>query len=118
MPLITLWTRRRRRARPWRRRGSGRWRRRGSAWPRNDYSDIVHRHAGEVAEAILMHQELDADSLTYPRSKVHRLINPTFGVASLMEDGLEDVTVAIGDVGILPGVIDAEAGVTVPVPEA
>ena len=118
MALITLWTRRRRRARPWRRRGSGRWRRRGSAWPGNDYSDIVHRHAGEVAEAILMHQELDADSLAYPRTKVHRLVNPTFSVASLMEDSLEDVTVSIRDVGILPGVIDAEAGVTVPVPEA
>ena len=65
-----------------------------------------------------MHQELDADSLTYPRAKVHRLVNPTFSVASLMEDGLEDVTVSIRDVGILPGVIDAEAGVTVPVPEA
>jgi hypothetical protein len=48
-----------------------------------------------------MHQEFDTDGLAHIRSKVHRLMNPTFGVASLMEDGLEDVTVSIRDVGIL-----------------
>jgi hypothetical protein len=36
----------------------------------------------------------------------------------LEADGLEDVAVSIGDVRILPGEIDAEAGVTVSVPEA
>jgi len=65
-----------------------------------------------------MHQELNTDSLTYPRAKVHRLMNPTFRVARLMENGLEDVAIGICDVGILPRVIDAEGGITVPVPEA
>ena len=49
---------------------------------------IIHRHAGEVAGRILVDQELDPDSLPYPRAKVCLLINPTIGVASLMEDGL------------------------------
>lgn len=65
-----------------------------------------------------MHQELNTDSLAYPRAKVHRLMNPTFRVASLMEDGLQDVAIGIRDVGILPGGIDAEGGITVPMPEA
>jgi hypothetical protein len=60
-----------------------------------------------------MHQELDADGLAYPWAKVHSLINPRLAVGSLMVDGLEDVAVTIGDVSILPGEIDAEAGVTV-----
>jgi hypothetical protein len=103
------------RARP----GCGsRSRRGGRAWPRHEHTHIVHKHAGEVAEAILMHQELDADGLAYPWAKVHSLINPRSAVGSLMVDGLEDVAVIIGDVSILPGEIDAEAGVTDPVPEA
>src|SRR6266480_124161 len=89
------------------------------AWPRHEYTHIVHKRAGEVAEAILMHQELDADGLAYPWAKVHSLINPRLAVGSLMVDGLEDVAVTIGDVSILPREIGtAEAGVTVPVPEA
>ena len=64
-----------------------------------------------------MHQEFNTDILTYPRAKIHRLLNPTFRVARLMEDGLEDVTVGICDVGVLPGVIDAECGITIPVLE-
>ena len=106
----------RRGARPWRGCGPRHWRRRGSAWPRNDYSNIVHKHAGEVANAILMHQELDPDGLAYPGAKVHRLMNPTFGVASLMEDGLENVSVGIGDVSVL--IVGVKGIGAVPVPEA
>ena len=45
-----------------------------------------------------MHQELDADGLALIRSKVHRLVNPRLAVATLMENGLEDVAAAICDV--------------------
>jgi hypothetical protein len=65
-----------------------------------------------------MHQEFDPDGLAHIRGKIHSLINPRFAVQHMMVDGLEDVAVSIGDVSILPGEIDAEAGVTVPVPEA
>ena len=45
-----------------------------------------------------MHQELDADRLAHVRGKIHRLVNPGLAVATLMENGLEDVAVAICDV--------------------
>jgi hypothetical protein len=66
-----------------------------------------------------MHQELNTDGLTYPRAKIHCLLNPRLAVGSLMVDGLEDVAATIGDVRILPCEIDAgERRVAVPVPEA
>jgi hypothetical protein len=79
---------------------------------------IIYSHAGKVAEAILMHQELDPDGLAYPRAKVDFLILPTSAVGQVVVDGFEDATACIRDVGILPGLIDAEGAVTVPVPEA
>ena len=100
--------------------GSGcrsRSRRGARAGTRQGYLHLVHKHAGDVAEAILMHQELDADGLAYPRGKIHALMNPTLGVGTLMVDGLEDVAVTIGDVGILPVEID-DVGSAVPVPQA
>ena len=45
-----------------------------------------------------MHQELDADALTHVRGKIHGLVNPGLAVATLMENGLEDVAAAICDV--------------------
>ena len=48
-----------------------------------------------------MHQELDADSLAHERGQIQRLINPGLPVATLMENGLDDVTAVIGDVSIL-----------------
>ena len=63
-----------------------------------------------------MHQELDPDGLAYPGAKVHRLMNPTFGVASLMEDSLEDVAVSIGDVSVL--IVGVKGVGAVPVPKA
>jgi hypothetical protein len=42
-----------------------------------------------------MHQELDADALAHVRSKIHRLVNPGLAVATLVENGLKDVAVAM-----------------------
>ena len=64
-----------------------------------------------------MHQELDADGLALIRSKVHRLVNPRLAVATLMENGLKDVAVGIGDVSVLPVEVDDVSG-AVPMPEA
>ena len=64
-----------------------------------------------------MHQELDADGLADVRDQIHRLVNPGLAVATLVENRLKDVAVAIGDVSVLPVEVD---GVTtaVPMPEA
>jgi hypothetical protein len=64
-----------------------------------------------------MHQELDADGLAHVRGKIHRLVNPGLAAATLMENGLEDVAVAICDVSVLPVEIDDVSG-AVPTPEA
>jgi hypothetical protein len=42
-----------------------------------------------------MHQELDADALVHVRSKIHGLVNPGLAVATLVENGLKDVAVAM-----------------------
>ena len=64
-----------------------------------------------------MDQELDTDSLAHVRGKSHRLVNPRLAVATLMENGLEDVAVAICDVSVLPVEIDGVSG-ALPMPEA
>jgi hypothetical protein len=64
-----------------------------------------------------MHQELDANGLAHVRGKIHRLVNPGSVVATLMENGLENVAVAIGDVSVLPIEVDGVSG-AVPMPEA
>jgi hypothetical protein len=53
-----------------------------------------------------MHQELDADSLAHIRGKIHCLVNPGLAVATLTENGLKNVAVAIGDVSVLPVEVD------------
>ena len=42
-----------------------------------------------------MHQELDADALTHVRSSIHGLVNPGLAVATLVENGLKNVAVAM-----------------------
>ena len=64
-----------------------------------------------------MYRELDADSLAFLRSKIHGMVNPGLAVATLMEDGLTDVAVAIGDVSVLPVEIYGLSG-AVPMLEA
>ena len=64
-----------------------------------------------------MHQELDANGLAHVRGQIHRLVNPGLAVATLMENGLEDVAVAICDVSVLPVEVDRVSG-AVPMPEA
>jgi hypothetical protein len=63
-----------------------------------------------------MHQKLDADSLANIRGKIHCLVNPGLAVATLMENGLKDVAVAIGDVSVLPVEVDGVSA-AVPMPE-
>ena len=48
-----------------------------------------------------MHQERDADCLAHVRGQIHRLVNPGLPVATLMENRLKDVAVAVGDVSVL-----------------
>jgi hypothetical protein len=62
-----------------------------------------------------MYQELDPDSLAYVRSKIHDLVNLGLAVARLMEDGLKDVIVAIGNVSVLPVEVDGISGTASPV---
>ena len=57
-----------------------------------------------------MHQELDADGLAHVRGKIHRLVNPGLAVATLMENGLKDVAVGIGDISVLPVEVDGVSG--------
>ena len=64
-----------------------------------------------------MHQELDADGLAHVRGKIHRLVNPGLAVATLMENRLKNVAVAICDVSVLPVEVDGVSG-AVPMPEA
>ena len=64
-----------------------------------------------------MHQEPDADGLAYLGGKIHRLVNPRLAVATLMENGLNDVAVGVGDVSVLPVEVDGISG-AVPMPEA
>ena len=63
-----------------------------------------------------MHQELDADGLAHVRGQIHRSVNPGLAVATLMEDGFEDVAFGIGDVSVLPVERYAVCGV-VPMPK-
>ena len=63
-----------------------------------------------------MHQELNADGLAHVRGKIHRLVNPGLAVATVVENRLKDVAVAIGDVSVLPVEIDGVSG-AVPMPE-
>jgi hypothetical protein len=64
-----------------------------------------------------MHQELDTNGLAHVRGQIHRLVNPGLAVATLMENRLKNVVVAIGDVRILPVEIDGVSA-AVPMPEA
>jgi hypothetical protein len=64
-----------------------------------------------------MHQELDANGLAHVRGQIHRLVNPGLAVATLMENGLKDVAVGIGDVSVLPVEVDGVSGAA-PMPEA
>jgi hypothetical protein len=43
-----------------------------------------------------MHQELNEDSLAHERGKLQHLINPGLPVATLMENGSNDVTAVMG----------------------
>jgi hypothetical protein len=62
-----------------------------------------------------MHQELDTNGLAHVRGQIHRLVNPGLAVATLIENGLKDVTVVIGDVSVLPVEVDGISGaVTMP----
>jgi hypothetical protein len=54
-----------------------------------------------------MRQELDAHSHPRIRRHVHRLVHPGLVVRTLMEDRLQDVAAAIGDVSVLPVETDA-----------
>ena len=58
----------------------------------------------------MMDQELDADGLAHVRGKIHGLVNPGLAIATLMENGFEDVAVAIGDVSVLPVEVDGISG--------
>jgi hypothetical protein len=78
---------------------------------------IVHIHSGVIAEAILVHQELDAHRLPRIGRHVHCLVDPRLRVVTLMEDGLQDGAGAIRDVSILPVERDG-VDRKVPVPEA
>jgi hypothetical protein len=68
-----------------------------------------------------MHQKLHADGLTDVRGQIHRLVNPGLAVATLMENRLKNVAVAIGvaigDVSVLPVEVD-RVSAAVPMPEA
>jgi hypothetical protein len=63
-----------------------------------------------------MHQELDAHRQPGIRRHVHLLVDPVGRIAH-MEDGLQDISVAIGDISILPVERDAVSR-AVPVVEA
>jgi hypothetical protein len=64
-----------------------------------------------------MHQELDTNGLAHVRGKIHRLVNPELAVATLMENGLKNVAVTIGDVSVLPVEVDGVSA-AVPMPKA
>jgi hypothetical protein len=64
-----------------------------------------------------MYEELEAQGLPRIRRHVYRFLEPVLLISSLMEDGLQDVAVRIGDVSILAVKRDALAA-AVPVPEA
>jgi hypothetical protein len=64
-----------------------------------------------------MHQELDPNGLAHVRGQIHCLVNPGLAVATLMENGLKDVAIAIDDVSVLPVGINGVSG-AVPMPEA
>ena len=63
-----------------------------------------------------MDQKFDAHSLAGVRRHVHGLIDPCLRIKTLMEDRLQDDSVAISDIGVLPVEIDGIAG-AIPVPE-
>ena len=78
---------------------------------------IVHKHSGEVAEVIQMHQKFDAHGHPRIRRHVHALVHPSLVVGALMEDRLQDVAIGVRDVGVLPVELDEVHGAG-PVPEA
>ena len=51
------------------------------------------------------------------RRQIQRLVNPGFAVATLVENRLKDVAVAIGEVSVLPVEVDGLSA-AVPMPEA
>ena len=64
-----------------------------------------------------MHQELDPHSDPSGRRHVHRLLHPHVVVRALVEDSLQNETVAVGNVRILPVKGDVVCS-TCPIPEA
>jgi len=64
-----------------------------------------------------MHQEFDTNGLAHIGGQTHRLVNPGLAVATLVENRLKNVVVAIGDVRVLPVEIDGVSA-AVPMPEA
>lgn len=64
-----------------------------------------------------MHQKFDAHSLAGVWRQVYRLVDPRFGIKTLMEDRLQYYAVAVRDVGVLPVEVDGIGG-AIPVPEA
>jgi len=78
---------------------------------------VVHKHSGEIAEVIQMHQEFDAHGLPRIRRHVYPRVEPRLRIVTLVEDCLQDVAVDIRDVSVLPVERDGIHG-AVPVPEA
>jgi hypothetical protein len=63
-----------------------------------------------------MHQELDPHRLPRILHHGHRPLHPDPAVATLMEESLQNGAVGIGDVGVLPVVLNSVSG-TRQVPE-
>jgi hypothetical protein len=63
---------------------------------------VIYIHAGVIAEAILVHQELDTHGLPSKGRHVDRLEEPSVAGVTQVEDGLQDSAVCVGDIGILP----------------
>lgn len=63
-----------------------------------------------------MHQEFETYCLPGIRRHIHGLVHPDFVVSALVEEGLQDVTIDVGDVSVLP-VEGEEVSATGPVPK-
>jgi len=63
-----------------------------------------------------VYQEFEAYRLPGIRRHVYGLMNPDFVVSTLMEKGLQDVTIRVSDVSVLPVEVDAVSA-TGPVPK-
>src|SRR5207249_11680282 len=86
---------------------------------RPEQRDIVHPHPGGVprrVKPVLVQQEVDTHGLCRIRAHVHYLVGPVHSITH-MEDRLQDVTIAIGDISILPVERDAVISAVL-VPEA